>query len=135
MANAGMLEIRDLSKSYGDGTTEVRAIANIGLTTTPGEFLSVVGPSGCGKSTLLQCVAGLLKPTSGRISFDQRPIKGPPHGLAVVFQDYSRSLFPWMTVTGNVEAALSTVSLKKAERRERALEALSSVGLEGMSKL
>jgi NitT/TauT family transport system ATP-binding protein len=135
MANAGMLEIRNLSKSYGEGTTEVQAIANIGLTTTPGEFLSVVGPSGCGKSTLLQCVAGLLKPTAGMISFAQRPVKGPPHGLAVVFQDYSRSLFPWMTVTGNVEAALSTLSLKKVERRERALEALSSVGLEGMSML
>jgi NitT/TauT family transport system ATP-binding protein len=130
-----MLEIRNLSKTFGEGATEVRAIANIGLSTKQGEFLSVVGPSGCGKSTLLQCVAGLLKPTSGQISFAQRPIDGVPEGLAVVFQDYSRSLFPWMSVIGNVEAALIAQSPGKAERRDRSLEALASVGLEGMSSL
>jgi NitT/TauT family transport system ATP-binding protein len=119
-----MLEIRNISKTFGEGENSVCAIGNVALTTRDGEFLSV-----------LQCVSGLLKPSSGVVSFGNQPIDGPPEGLAVVFQDYSRSLFPWMTVLGNVEAALITQRLGKAERRERSNEALASVGLASMGQL
>jgi NitT/TauT family transport system ATP-binding protein len=130
-----MLEIRSLSKTYGSGPKAVRAVADVGLETHQGEFLSVVGPSGCGKTTLLQCVAGLIKPSSGTIRFDGQVVNGPPEGLAVVFQDYSRSLFPWMSVVGNVEAALVMRPISKSERRERSCQTLASVGLKGMESL
>jgi NitT/TauT family transport system ATP-binding protein len=130
-----MLEIRNLAKVYGEGPGAVHAVGDVGLSTQQGEFLSVVGPSGCGKTTLLQCVAGLIEPSSGIVRFANRPVSGPPEGLAVVFQDYSRSLFPWMSVLGNVEAALITKPFGKAERRDRSRHALTSVGLDGMASL
>jgi NitT/TauT family transport system ATP-binding protein len=93
----------------------------------------IVGPSGCGKSTLLRAVAGLIRPTSGEVSLDGRPVRGVPSELAVVFQDYSRSLYPWLSVHGNVELPLRRRA-DRAERRERAEEALKQVGLDGQGR-
>jgi NitT/TauT family transport system ATP-binding protein len=73
----------------------------------------VVGPSGCGKTTLLRCLGGLLRPTSGDVIVNGRPVNGPPDGLAVVFQEYGRSLFPWLKVHGNVELPLKAKGLSK----------------------
>lgn len=78
----------------------VRALENIDLVLTKGEFLSVVGPSGCGKSTLLRLAAGLAQPTSGRITYDGSPLDGPSRRRGFVFQSYS--VFPWLTVRENV---------------------------------
>lgn len=130
-----MLEISNLGKMYGQGRDAVHAVGSIGLSTRQGEFLSVVGPSGCGKTTLLQCVAGLIAPSSGTVRFAGRPVEGPPEGLAVVFQDYSRSLFPWMSVLGNIQAALVTKPINRSERRDRSQDALAMVGLDGMGAL
>ncbi|GLZ34581.1 ABC transporter [Lentzea sp. NBRC 105346] len=117
-----MLEVADLAHTYG----EHQAIAGLSFNVGAGELVCVVGPSGCGKSTLLRTISGLIAPSSGSVSLDG-------DHLAVVFQDYSRSLFPWLSVQGNVEFPLRR-SLRRAERRARAREALSWVGLEDVGR-
>ena len=121
-----MLQITGLTHSYADGH---RAIDGLDLTVQDGELVSVVGPSGCGKSTLLRCIAGLIRPTGGTLTLDGAPISGVPDDLAVVFQDYSRSLFPWLTVRDNVALPLRRRGKSRSERRAAAQEALESVGL------
>ncbi|MGX5187105.1 ABC transporter ATP-binding protein [Streptomyces avermitilis] len=91
--------------------------------------MCLVGPSGCGKTTLLKCVGGLLAPTSGEVLLDGRTVSGPPPGTAVVFQEYGRSLCPWMRVGEDVELPLKQKKLSKVRRRELVVDALRSVGL------
>jgi NitT/TauT family transport system ATP-binding protein len=123
---AAMLQITGLTHSYADGHL---ALDGLDLTVPDGEMVSIVGPSGCGKSTLLRCIAGLIRPTGGTLTLNGRPIDGVPDDLAVVFQDYSRSLFPWLTVRDNVALPLRRRGKSRAERRAAAQEALESVGL------
>ena len=94
------------------------------------EFVCVVGPSGCGKTTLLKCMSGLLAPTAGRVLLDDKPVTGPPEEMALVFQEYSRSLMPWLTVRDNVELPLRHKKLDKPERARLVEEAVEAVGLE-----
>ncbi|RFU40825.1 ATP-binding cassette domain-containing protein [Actinomadura logoneensis] len=126
-----MLEIADLTHSYADGHT---AIDGLTLSVEDGSLVSIVGPSGCGKSTLLRCIAGLISPSGGTVTLNGRPIDGVPDDLAVVFQDYSRSLFPWMTVRDNVALPLKRKGLSRSARREAADKALAEVGLEGAGR-
>jgi NitT/TauT family transport system ATP-binding protein len=124
-----LLAVQELSKSYDVVGGRRQVIADIGFEVTRGEVATIVGPSGAGKTTLLRCMAGLLAPTSGRVVLDGVPVTEPPERLAVVFQDYSRSLMPWMSVRHNVELPLRGKGVGKAERRERAAAALADVGL------
>lgn len=89
----------------------------------------VVGPSGCGKSTLLRTIAGLLPGYDGTITLDGTPVRGVPDNLAVVFQDYARSLYPWLTVRENVALVLRRRNLPRAQRRAEADRILARVGL------
>ena len=123
------LAIDGLHKVYGHGPEAVTAIDEVSLEVATGELLCVVGPSGCGKTTLLRCVAGLLAPTSGATRLDGEVVVAPPPGMALVFQDYSRSLLPWMTVHANVVLPLQAGRLPRAERDRVAAEALAAVGL------
>ena len=118
-----MLEIRHLSKSYGD----THAIGDLDFTIGEREFVCVVGPSGCGKTTLLKCMSGLLEPTSGEVVLNGTPVTRPPEEMALVFQEYSRSLMPWMSVRKNVALPLRHKS--KAERRKLVDDAVEAVGL------
>src|SRR5947209_13957706 len=93
---ARVLEVTELTRTYGHGADAHVAIENVTLSVTDGELLTIVGPSGCGKSTLLRCIAGLLPPTSGSVVLNGAPVTRVPDRLAVVFQDYSRSLYPWL---------------------------------------
>jgi NitT/TauT family transport system ATP-binding protein len=123
------LKVEQLSKTYGAGAQAVPAIAELTFDVRPGEFVCIVGPSGCGKTTLLKCLSGLLRPTSGAAYLEGERIDGPSSGLALVFQEYSRSLLPWMTVRGNVVLPLRAQRRRKAERERLAAEALAAVGL------
>ncbi|GGP89269.1 ABC transporter ATP-binding protein [Streptosporangium pseudovulgare] len=120
-----MLEISDLTHSYG----AYQALGGVNLTVAEGELVCVVGPSGCGKSTLLRSIGGLLRPTGGRVLVQGRPVEKVPDDLAIVFQDYSRSLFPWMTVADNVSLPLRRRGGDRRSRDTAAMEALEQVGL------
>ncbi len=124
-----MLEIANLTRAFGSH----QAIADITLRVADGELVAIVGPSGCGKSTLLRCVAGLLRPTAGQVVLDGTLVTRVPDRLAVVFQDYGRSLYPWLSVADNVALPLRRTRRGRAPRREAALQALDSVGLAGMA--
>jgi NitT/TauT family transport system ATP-binding protein len=128
-----ILEVRDLSKTYSVAGGERPVLGGITLDVFRGEFVCIVGPSGAGKSTLLRCIAGLLMPSEGTMLLDGQPIVEPPAKLAVVFQDYSRSLMPWMSVAQNVMLPLRSKGYGKREQAKRADEALAAVGLTAAS--
>jgi NitT/TauT family transport system ATP-binding protein len=114
----------------GPGGGAVEAIRDVSLDVAPGEFLAIVGPSGCGKSTLLQVIAGLMAPSSGAVRLGQQDVTGQPAHMVYLFQQYGKSLLPWMTVAGNVAFAFRhRASLSRAAVRERAIEYLTMVGL------
>lgn len=120
-----MLEVDKLCHSYrGPNVLE-----DVTLTVGGGELVSIVGRSGCGKSTLLRAIAGLIRPTGGQIRLDGTPVEGTPDNLAVVFQDYSRSLLPWLSVRDNVAMPLRGRGMDRRTRRAAAVEALEAVGL------
>jgi NitT/TauT family transport system ATP-binding protein len=123
------LEVRGLRKVYQGPGRSVEALAELTFSVEASELVCVVGPSGCGKTTLLRCVAGLLEPTAGEVLLQGVRVADPPPDLAVVFQEYGRSLFPWMTVRGNVELPLRARRLPGARRAELVDEALAAVGL------
>ncbi len=124
-----MLEVEGLRKVYDGHGRSVEALRDLTFTVSAGELVCLVGPSGCGKTTLLKCVSGLLAPTSGRVVLQGRAVTGPPANMAVVLQEYGRSLFPWATVAGNVELPLKEKKMPKARRRELVAQALAAVGL------
>ncbi len=133
-----MLEVKDLTRVYGRGESAHVAIEGVDLGVAEGELVSIVGPSGCGKSTLLRCVAGLISPTAGQVVLRGEPVVRVPDRLGVVFQEYGRSLYPWLTVGDNVALPLrraqrSRVRLNRAQRRQAAEESLAAVGLTGAS--
>ncbi len=124
-----MLEVTGLKKVYEGKERTVEAIRDLTFTLDKGDFVCLVGPSGCGKTTLLRIMSGLLEPTSGQVSVEGRRVQGPPPGMAVVFQEYGRSLFPWMSVRDNVELPLKQKGVPAARRRDLVDESLSAVGL------
>ena len=124
-----MLDVRGLKKVYEGSGRRVEAVRDLTFTVDAGELVCLVGPSGCGKTTLLKCMGGLLTPTAGEVLLGGRKVSGPPPGMAFVFQEYGRSLFPWMRVGENVELPLKQKNLSKARRRELVADALESVGL------
>jgi NitT/TauT family transport system ATP-binding protein len=124
-----LLVVEGLRHVYGSGASSHEAIADLSFGVEDREFLSIVGPSGCGKTTLLKCTSGLLPPTEGRVTLAGEDISGVPEILALVFQDYSRSLFPWLTVRGNVRLPLTRQRLGKAEEQDRVMASLEAVGL------
>ena len=126
-----LLEIDRVHKAFGNGPAAHTAVEEVTLTASPGEMLCIVGPSGCGKTTLLRCVAGLIPPTSGAVTVDGQVVTAPPRSMALVFQDYSRSLLPWMTVHANVVLPLKARRLPRKERDQLAAGALAAVGLDG----
>jgi NitT/TauT family transport system ATP-binding protein len=95
-----VLEASGLGLRYGEGTAAYTALHDVSFCVHRREFLAVIGPSGCGKSTLARLIAGLETPTAGEIRLDGRPVRGPGPDRGMVFQGYT--LFPWLTVTGNV---------------------------------
>jgi NitT/TauT family transport system ATP-binding protein len=126
-----VLRVASLGKHYApEGPPALRDVTfDVG----EGEFLAVIGPSGCGKTTLLRILSGLIRPSEGTVLLDGRPVVGPPPEVSLVFQDYSRSLFPWLTVLRNVMFPLRRMSLSRGERVARAEAALHDLGLRGVA--
>jgi NitT/TauT family transport system ATP-binding protein len=127
-----VLEVTDLTKSYGRGAAAQAAIDKVSMTVAQGELVSIVGPSGCGKSTLLRCIGGLVPPTAGQVVLRGIPVTDVPAGLAVVFQEYGRSLYPWLTVRDNVAMPLRRTMRGRTARRTAADASLEAVGLPGV---
>ncbi len=121
---------RDLSVTFTRRRGgEVEALDGLSLGVRDSEFVTIVGPSGCGKSTLLRIVAGLIEPSAGEVSVDGRLVEGPGADRGMVFQSYT--LFPWLTVQGNVEFGLSLRGRPAEERAQTARRYIELVGLEG----
>src|SRR5580692_2099729 len=125
-----LIEGRKIEKSYTqpDGR-EIQIIAPMDLAVESGIICALLGPSGSGKSTLLRILSGLTAPTSGTVLVHGQPLSGCTPNIGMVFQSFA--LFPWLTVMGNVEAPLAARGIEHAERHQRALQALSTVGLKG----
>jgi NitT/TauT family transport system ATP-binding protein len=124
-----MLSVRNLQKVYQTDGGPVEAVRNLTFDLRAGELACLVGPSGSGKTTLLKCISGLMAPTAGEVRLDGTVVSGPPKKMAVVFQEYGRSLFPWMRVRENVELPLKNAGVPRAERDRLVDEALEAVGL------
>jgi len=128
------IAIRDVYMEFPtpDGTKHV--LDGVSYEVTQGHYVSIVGPSGVGKTTLLRLLTGLAQPTSGEIQVQGKELTGAPDGLAVVLQDYTRSLMPWLTVERNIALPLRNAKLSKSEVRDRIKASLQEVGLEGSEK-
>lgn len=125
-----LLSVRGLQKIYHTDGGDIEAVRDLTFDLGKNELTCLVGPSGSGKTTLLKCIAGLLEPTSGDVILDGKRVTGPPKKMAVVFQEYGRSLFPWLRVADNVELPLKNAGVAKAKRKELVEEALVNVGLD-----
>ena len=129
-ADRAYIEIRKLSKTFGiAGAGGVPALRDIDCTIEKGSFVSVVGPSGCGKSTLLRIVAGLLPASAGSVIMDGQHIAGTRRDVGVVFQ--SSILLPWRTILENVMLPAEVLGLDMPSAKERALQLLHMVRLDG----
>jgi len=124
-----VVSLRQVRKVYASAGGAKVALQDITFEVARGEFACVVGPSGAGKTTLLRTLAGLAQPTSGAALFEGAPLRSVPPGIGVVFQDYGRSLYPWLTVARNVDLPLRVRGVPRAERAHRVADVLASVGL------
>ncbi len=129
---AAIVAVEHLNKVYESRERRVEAIGDLSFEVLQGDFTCIVGPSGAGKTTLLKCLAGLLEPTAGSIKVNGRPVTTPPEEMALVFQEYGRSLFPWMTVRDNVDLPLRERGVARAERDRLVSTALEAVALGGV---
>ncbi|MEI8261917.1 MAG: ABC transporter ATP-binding protein [Actinomycetes bacterium] len=128
------ISIRDVCMDYPSPEGVKHVLDGISYDVSDGHFVSIVGPSGVGKTTLLRLLTGLAQPTGGSIEVRGEKLSGSPKGLAVVLQDYTRSLMPWLTVEKNIALPLRSEKLSKSERKERIESSLAEVGLEGNQK-
>jgi NitT/TauT family transport system ATP-binding protein len=128
--NPPVLQLKKVCMTFAtDSPQPLKVLENIDVTLRDGEILGLLGRSGSGKSTLLRIADGLLKPTSGQVTYLGRPLSGPGEGIAMVFQTFA--LFPWLTVQQNVEASLDALGVKPDEAQRRAVAAIDTIGLKG----
>ena len=121
---------QNASKLFLDGT--VVAFRQLNLSVRNQEILCIVGPSGCGKTTFLRCIAGLTEISEGALTVASKPVKGPPEGVAMVFQHFG--LLPWKSVYDNAAFGLAMAGAPAARIKERVSHYLDLVGLSGFEK-
>ncbi|WP_372088322.1 ABC transporter ATP-binding protein (plasmid) [Tistrella mobilis] len=128
---SGGLIVENVSRTFPGvrGGKPTLALQPTDLVVPDNDFVSVLGPSGCGKSTLLRIIAGLDRPSTGRVTLDGREITGPGADRGMVFQSYT--LFPWLTVEQNIGFGLREKGMAEAERREIVGRFIDQVGLRG----
>ncbi len=124
-----ILQVDHVSRSYFENGKEFNVLHDITFDLHDRDFVCIVGPSGCGKSTLLREIAGLDKPTSGQILFEGQPVKPENPRISMVFQSFA--LFPWLTVTQNVELGLEAHRVPLEERHTKSKKYVEAVGLAG----
>jgi len=124
-----VLILKNVSFSITSKSSKFEIIHDLSFEVYEKEFLAITGPSGCGKSTLLRLIAGLLKPTTGTIFLNEKPITGPTNKITMVFQQFA--LLPWLTALENVELPALKLIPDKEKRREKAVKLLELVGLSG----
>ena len=129
MAVDPRVRISGIGKRYDGSNGPVQALEDISFDVSAGEFVCIVGPSGCGKTTLFRIIAGLEEPSAGTVFLQGDPVSGPGPDLGLVFQEYH--LFPWRTVAGNVGFGLEKSGVDEAQRRERVVDLVDLVGLDG----
>jgi len=129
----GVLSVEGLSKVYTrDGQGDLQALRDVTVSVRRGEFVSIVGPSGCGKTTLLSCIAGLRSKSGGRVLLNGAEVTAPPKEMALIFQEYGRTLLPWKSVLENVIFGMENrPEIARRDYERLAREALRHVGLEG----
>ena len=129
-SKSAILDLRKVCMVFKRPSGEpLPVLENIDMSMREAEIVGLLGRSGSGKSTLLRIAGGLIKPTSGTVSYGGKPLIGPAEGIAVVFQTFA--LLPWLTVLENVEAGLYALGLPRAESRRRAESAIDLIGLDG----
>ena len=130
-----VLRVSGVHKRFAAAGGTTVALNGVDLDIEAGSFVSIIGPSGCGKSTLLQIMAGLATPTSGEVFYEQRRVQDPPPDVVYVFQQYTRSLFPWKTVERNVAFGLENKgTMSRAEIASRVRELIGLVKLSGFER-
>jgi NitT/TauT family transport system ATP-binding protein len=130
-SDADRIDVKGLSKSFQLAGTAIEAVREVSFSGRRGEFVALLGPSGSGKSTVLNMIATLVKPSSGQILIDGKPViagKATP-GVGYVFQ--RDTLFPWRTVADNIGYGLQLAGVGDAERKERVATCLAQAGLQG----
>lgn len=121
------LKIENLSKTYKRNGEQLNVLDTINLQVMDREFFTLVGPSGCGKTTLIRIIAGLEKPTSGKVIFNEQTIKSPSKKIGYIPQEFS--LYPWKTVEKNINFGLKINNIKKKEAKTRVNHLLDLTGL------
>ncbi len=133
-ARPPIVAAKDISKTYvtsrGD---DLEAIKSISLNVSEGEFVSLVGHSGCGKTTFLKIIAGLILPTSGRVTVEEKEVRSPLRDIGIVFQH--PLLMPWRSIMANVLLPIELLGRSPSEYRDRALELLRTFGLASFQDL
>ncbi len=124
-----LLELNNVSKSFGVGATKIDVLSDINLSVNEGEFVAIVGFSGSGKTTLINLINGLMFPDKGEVLLHGKPIIGPGPDRGVIFQNYS--LLPWLSVYSNVKLAVDEVfpKLSKSQKEEHVLKYIDMVNL------
>ena len=130
MSSEPIITIEHCYKSFKKAShQDLLVLEDVNFTLHEGEIVALLGKSGSGKSTLLRLIAGLVPPSSGQITYRGQPVVKPVPGIAMVFQSFA--LMPWLTVLENVELGLEAQGVRKEERRERAIAAIDTIGLDG----
>jgi NitT/TauT family transport system ATP-binding protein len=129
-AAGALCELRGVSHEFTlPNGKRLLVLEDVSLTVREHEIIALLGPSGCGKSTILRILAGLIRPTRGEVHYHGEPLRGLNPGAAIVFQSFA--LYPWLTVSRNVEVVLETAGIPPAEIRERAGRVIRKIGLAG----
>jgi NitT/TauT family transport system ATP-binding protein len=124
-----IIEVVGVQKSFRKGERqELLVLQDVNFRMNEGEIVAILGKSGSGKSTLLRIIAGLVAPSAGIVNYRGQPVAGPVRGISMVFQTFA--LLPWLTVLQNVELGLEALGIDRDERRERALKAIDTIGLD-----
>jgi len=125
-----IVSVESLNKAFKKSTTQdLLVLENVNFKLHSGEIVALLGKSGSGKSTLLRIIAGLIRASSGEITYRGQKVEKPVQGIAMVFQSFA--LMPWLTVLENVELGLEAMGVGLEERRRRAIQAIDIIGLDG----